>query len=336
MDMNSLLKSTARSLYLSAKFMPKKRREVFSCAYLICRAADSIADTEIIPLEKRLHLINIYPKLVETSDADLLKELQAALPEKNNLHESERLLLKNISICLDAFNNFSACHKDMILTVVNAVCKAMQWDLSYFPESESGLLKAAPNTARTQIYCEHMGGAPGIFWAKLILNGKEDEAFVLNGKRIGMALQITNILRDLAQDIKIGRIYLPLTDLTENNLMPQDLLDKKCYKKLKPVISKWTVWGINNLESAKDFLPKIPKYRFFERACVAWPVIWSLDTLRLLASSKNILDKNKIEKIPKKTIYLTMLASPFYCLSDFIFNKIIDRKIALIRDLLQK
>lgn len=336
MDIDFLLKSTARSLYLSAKFMPKKRREAFSCAYLICRAADSIADTELIPLDKRLRLINIYPKMVETSDPDLLEELQAALPGKNNIHESERLLLKNIHICLRAYNKLSAYHKGIILEVLNAVCKAMQWDLSYFPESESGLLKAAPNTARTQIYCEHMGGAPGIFWAKLILNGKEDEAFVLNGKRIGMALQITNILRDLAQDIKIGRIYLPLTDLTENNLMPQDLLDKKCYKKLKPVISKWTVWGINNLESAKDFLPKIPKYRFFERACVAWPAIWSLDTLRLISSSKNILDKNKIEKISRKTIYLTMLASPFYCLSDFIFNKIIDRKIALIRELLQK
>lgn len=332
MDMNSLLKSTARSLYLSAKFMPKKRREVFSCAYLICRAADSIADTEIIPLEKRLHLINIYPKLVETSDADLLKELQAALPEKNNLHESERLLLKNISICLDAFNNFSACHKDMILTVVNAVCKAMQWDLSYFPDSESGLLKASPNTARTQIYCEHMGGEPGVFWSKLILDGKNNPAFVQNGKRIGMALQITNILRDMAQDVKIGRIYLPLTDLTENNLMPQDLLEKKTYKKLKPVIFKWITWGVNNLAAAKDFMSEIPKYRFFDRASVAWPVIWGLDTLLMIASSKNILDKSKTEKISRKTVYLTMLASPFYCLSDFIFNKIIDKKTALIKE----
>ena len=332
MDMDFLLKSTARSLYLSAKFMPKKKSKVFSCAYLICRAADSIADTEIIPLDKRLHLINIYPKLVETSDPDLLRELQSALPKKNNLHESERLLLKNLSVCLDAFNNLSSYHKEITLHVVNAVCKAMQWDLSYFPESESGLLKAAPNTARTQIYCEHMGGEPGVFWSKLILNRKNNDTFIQNGKKIGMALQITNILRDLAQDVKIGRIYLPLTDLTENNLMPQDLLEKKTYKKLKPVIFKWITWGVNNLAAAKDFMQEIPKYRFLDRASVAWPVIWSLDTLLLLASSKNILDKNKIEKIPKRTIYLTMLASPFYCLSDFVFNKIIDKKTALIKE----
>ena len=177
-----------------------------------------------------------------------------------------------------------------------------------------------------------MGGEPGIFWAKLLLNGKEDSAFTENGKKIGMALQITNILRDLPQDIKIGRIYLPLTDLTSNDLMPQDLLEKKTYKKLKPIIFKWINWGVDNLENAKAFMSGIPRRKFFSRAAVAWPVLWSFDTLLLLASCKNLLDKNKIQKIPKKTIYLTMLASPLYCFSNKVFAKLVDKKAALVRE----
>ena len=207
--------------------MPKNMGGTFSCAYLICRAADSIADTDLISVDKRIKIIHDYPKMVETNDEGLLQEFKKAIPEKNNLHENERVLLEHIDICLEAFKKLSPLHKKITLNVVNAVCKAMQWDLSYFPESESGLLKASPSSARTELYCEHMGGEPGIFWAKLLLNGKEDSAFTENGKKIGMALQITNILRDLPQDIKIGRIYLPLTDLTSNDLMPQDLLEKK-------------------------------------------------------------------------------------------------------------
>lgn len=311
--------------------MPKNMSRTFSCAYLICRAADSIADTDLISVDKRIKLIHDYPKMLETNDRDLLQEFKKAIPEKNNLHENERILLEHIDICLEAFKTLSPLHKKITLDVVNAVCKAMQWDLSYFPESESGLLKASPSAARTELYCEHMGGEPGIFWAKLLLNGKEDKTFMENGKKIGMALQITNILRDLPQDIKMGRIYLPLTDLTANDLMPQDLLEKKTYKKLKPIIYKWINWGVDSLESAKDFMRNIPKWKFFSRAAVAWPVLWSFDTLLLLALCKNLLDKNKIQKIPKKTIYLTMLASPLYCFSNIVFAKLVDKKAALVR-----
>ena len=76
----------------------------------------------------------------------------------------------------------------------------------------------------------------------------------------------------------------------------------------------------------------IPRRKFFSRAAVAWPVLWSFDTLLLLASCKNLLDKNKIQKIPKKTIHLTMLASPLYCFSNKVFAKLVDKKAALVRE----
>ncbi len=326
MDIDTLLKNTARTLYLSAKFMPKDMGKLFSCAYLICRAADSIADTELVELNKRITLIHNYPKMVESGDKELIEDFKQAIPQKKGLHEDERLLLENIDLCLDAFNKLNTAEKEMVMRSVNAVCKAMEWDLSYFPAAESGLIKATPNTTDTELYCEHMGGEPGIFWAKLLLKGKDNPRFIELGKRIGMALQITNILRDMPNDIKIGRIYLPITDLIAKEIMPQDLLQKKTYKKLKPIVFKWIKWGAENINCAAEFMQMIPRWRFFDRATVAWPVIWSLDTFILLASSKNLLDKNKLQKIPKKKIYLTMLASPLYCFSNTIFNRILKKK----------
>ena len=327
-----MLKKTARTLYLSGKFMPAETGKTFACAYLICRAADSIADTNLIAVNKRIELIHTYPQMVETGDENLLKKFKAAIPQKNDIHESEKLLLENIELCLNEFKNLKPLHKKITLKVVNAVCNAMEWDLSYFPAAESGLIKASPNKDQTELYCRHMGGEPGIFWAELLLNGKENKNFTANGEKIGMALQITNILRDLPQDVKIGRVYLPLTELTAKEIMPQDFFDKKTYKKLKPVIFKWINWGVENISCAKDFIKEIPRRNFFTRATVAWPVFWSLDTFRLLASSKNLLDKNKIQKIPKKNIYLTMLLSPFYCFSNTVCTKIIDKKIKLVLD----
>jgi hypothetical protein len=62
-------------------------------------------------------------------------------------------------------------------------------------------------------------------------------------------------------------------------------------------------------------------------------VLWSLDTLYLLATTKNLLDKTQRIKIPKKTIYLTMLASPLFCLSNKIFTAIVRYKMLKIKNL---
>lgn len=335
MNIDTLLKQNSRSLYLSAKILPADIRKTFYCGYLFCRVADTLADTTLISSDKRIKLIKNYHEMLEKQEKPLLSSFKEAANEaEEDIYPSEKVLLDNIDICIKEFNALPRQHRKLVLDVVHYVCLGMEWDLSYFPEENSGLLKAVTTEGKTEEYCNFMGGEPGVFWAKLLLNGKEDTEFVENARKIGKALQITNILRDIPADVKIGRSYLPLTDLSKHDLMPQDLLDKKNYRKLRPVIYKWIAWGMENLNAAPAFLSKIPKYRFANRAAVAWPVLWSLDTFYLLALAGNLLDGSKLQKIPRKTIYLTMLASPLYCFSDTIFKRIVEQKIANIKRIL--
>jgi len=71
--------------------------------------------------------------------------------------------------------------------------------------------------------------------------------------------------------------------------------------------------------------------RVVARAAVAWPILWSLDTFLLLAQAKNLLDKTQRVKIPKKTIYMTMLLSPFFCLSNTAFTLLVHAKTKKIK-----
>jgi farnesyl-diphosphate farnesyltransferase len=334
MTLDALLKSTARTLYLSAKALPKNIRKTFYCGYLICRAADSIADTDLVDTKKRIELIKDFPRLVQKQPKTLLAAYKKALPEETQKHEDERALLANLDLCLDEYKTLTPRHKKIVLEVVTSVCRAMEWDLSYFPSEDAELLKVVMSDEATISYCNDMGGEPGIFWAKLLLDGKKDEDFILKAKMIGRALQITNILRDINDDIKIGRCYLPLTDLADHNLMPQDLLEKKSYKKLRPVIYKWIDWGVDNLMAAPYFFNKIPRLRFGARASVAWPVLWSLDTFYMLAASDNLLNAEAKPKISKLNIYLTMLASPLYSFSSTIFRTLVNYKALKVKKLM--
>ena len=331
MTLDILLKSSARSLYLSAKILPRNIRAAFYCGYLLCRAADSIADTEIIESGLRRRLIKDYPRMIQTQDANMLTAFFAAVPQNAKMHAAEHTLLNNLDICLKAYNALPPAHREMILDIAAAVCRAMERDLSYFPPAGSGLLKALQNDEQTLDYCDDMGGQPGVFWAKLLLDGSHDEDFLSNARSMGRALQITNILRDIAADAAAGRCYLPLTDLTAQNLLPQDLADKKNYTKLRPVIFKWIDYGVKNISAAPDFIAKIPRRSFGSRAAAAWPALWCLDTLYLLAKTGNLLDKKQRASIPRSTIYITILLSPLYCCSNFIFRLLINYKAMKVK-----
>ena len=65
MDTETLLKNTSRSLYLSVQALPKNMRPAFGIAYLLCRYADTIADTPLIAPARRLDWIGQFPALLE-------------------------------------------------------------------------------------------------------------------------------------------------------------------------------------------------------------------------------------------------------------------------------
>ncbi len=337
MDLNTLLKENARTLYLSAKVMPRRQRQVFTVAYLLCRIADTIADTPLLPLKDRIYFISNYPNLVKTQDKELLAKYLALNLGMDQKFEKEIILLENLPLCLDAYNNLNKREQDDVLEVVTAVSNAMDWDLNYFTDGDSPyLIKAVPSSKGTENYCSAMGGAPGVFWAKLLLNGKKNKKFIDQARQIGIALQITNILKDIAADIKLGRIYLPIVDLTKHSLMPQDLLDKKNYKLFLPIVYKWLHFGLENISVTPEFVKQIPFYKVFARAAVMWPALWALETYQAILCSRNLLDIKYRPKFTRKIIYRTMLLTPFFVWSNKIFTYIFNKKYKALMALLPK
>lgn len=335
MDIKHLLKNNARTIYLSAKILPREKRKTFAVAYLVCRIADSVADTSLIDANKRIEFIKNFPLLVENYDYQTAQKMALDFLSKagENIYKNEAELLKNIDLCIKEFKTLKKADQKITLEVLRAVCKAMVQDLIFFPSETSGLIKALPNEKDTLIYCDYMGGQPGIFWAKLEFGRKLKKHAQEQSLKIGRALQITNILRDIESDAQIGRIYLPLNQIIKQGLMPQDLLETKNYLKLYPIMLYWIREASQNLLSIKEFIRQIPRRKFFSRAAVIWPVFWSFDTLYLLGRAPHKQGKNIKRKITKTNIYLTMLLSPLYCFSNFLINKIIDYKVSRLERL---
>lgn len=331
MDTQTLLKQTSRSLYLSARALPQPVRDAFGTAYLLCRYADSIADTALLPPERRLYWITRYPDMIahpnQAQPDQLVREISGS---SSNPYEEK--LLENFPLCLDAFQRLNAAQQAATLEVAQRVCEGMQIDLTTFPAENAHAVKALATEKDLENYCHLMGGAPGIFWSQLIAStvkiGLPAQDFCQLGRNIGDALQIVNILRDLPRDLRIGRCYFPITELSAAGLTPADLLQEENAPRFEPIKRKWILWAIEKLSSAYTYMQALPFTQVRHRAAVAWPVLWTADTLYKVFLENNLLDPLHKVKISRQIIYATMLLTPLIIGSNAGFSFCLNRKLS--------
>lgn len=72
-----------------------------------------------------------------------------------------------------------------------------------------------------RVYCYHVAGVVGVMMAHIM--GVKDEATLQRAEDLGTAMQLTNIARDVVDDARVGRVYLPLAWLREHGLTPADV-----------------------------------------------------------------------------------------------------------------
>ena len=76
-----------------------------------------------------------------------------------------------------------------------------------------------------QRYCWHVAGVVGILSASIF--GYTDKATLAYAEKLGLALQLTNIIRDVGEDARIGRIYLPVNELQQFGVTAAELLNAR-------------------------------------------------------------------------------------------------------------
>jgi len=73
-----------------------------------------------------------------------------------------------------------------------------------------------------RVYCYHVAGTVGLITAPIL--GCQDDSALPHAVNLGIAMQLTNILRDVAEDAAIGRIYIPKEDLDRFDVCEPSLL----------------------------------------------------------------------------------------------------------------
>lgn len=322
-EIRTILKKVSRTLYLSVSVLPEPVRTHMALGYLLCRAMDTVADTDGAPPQEKLAVLALARRIEDPAAREELAGRLRALAALPGPQGEKELLLKFGRIT-GLFSGLSAGEIPLFSELLAGVAAGMEMDIKAFPGGAPAAFKTPQELER---YCALIGGQPGVFWARLyreaIRRSNRTSAGFPSEKdaeMIGSALQLTNILKDVAADLRLGRCYLPQEDLDTRGLKPADLLAPANMERLREITGKWTYWALDRLDLCETFVSSIPKTELALRAAVIWPVYWAMDTLEETAHS-NLLDPADRPRVGRSRIYTTIAATPPLLLSNTAFAR---------------
>jgi farnesyl-diphosphate farnesyltransferase len=319
--LNAILKRVSRSFYLTLRILPRSLRTPIGVAYLFARAADTIADTALISPAERLTLLEQFRSLFRRYDATILTRLHAALVGSQRI-TAERELLSSLDECFAAFQASAQDDQARISRLLLTLTQGMVMDLTTFPPEHDGSLVALKTRQDLDQYTYYVAGCVGEFWTDMYvahrpsLQGWDVEIMKQWGLRFGKGLQMTNILRDLAHDLRIGRCYLPLEDLALHGLSPDHLLDPSAIARLRPLLQELLTFTLDHYRRGWAYTLAIPRREVQMRLACAWPLLIGLRTLDLVARADNLLNPSVTVKVSRAAVYRILFASSACVLSN--------------------
>jgi len=164
-------------------------------------------------------------------------------------------------------------------------------------------------------YTYFVAGCVGEFWTRVAVANLPSfrtwdvEEMSRRGVCFGKGLQLTNILRDIAQDVRIGRCYLPRVALRGLGVQPADLLEPKTLTPVKPLLDTLLGETLAFYRDGWEYTLAIPTREWRLRLACAWPLLIGVSTLAAIKDSPHLLDPAIRIKITRVQVYAILLRS---------------------------
>jgi 15-cis-phytoene synthase len=211
--------SSGSSFYYSFRFLPPERRRAITAFYAFCREVDDVADEchdQTLAQAKLAWWRNEVARLYAGKpEHPVTQALQGAI---GPYHLPE-----------DAFGQ---------------IIDGMEMDL--------GLVRY-PDFKALRLYCHRVAGVVGEVAAQIF--GVSNRATLKYANKLGLAFQLTNIIRDVGEDARRNRIYLPQDELARFGVTEADIKAAQVSKQFVQLMEYQYQRAIQTYDEAMALLP---------------------------------------------------------------------------------
>ena len=222
-----IAKTEAKNFYYAFRTLPSAKRRAIYAVYAFCRYCDDIADEDLPPEEKRR-------LLAET---------------RSRLHNPRLAADDPVFIALEGAIRDFAIPRSYLEDVIRGV--EMDLEVSRF-ESFDDLRE----------YCRLVASAVGLICIEIF--GYEDPTAIDYAVDFGLAMQLTNIMRDVKEDAERDRIYIPLEDIKRFGYSERELMESRNNENFRSLMDFQATRARGYFDSGERLLPLLSRQ---SRAC---------------------------------------------------------------------
>jgi 15-cis-phytoene synthase len=244
----SITKRASSTFYLGSMLMPKSSRKHVWAIYSFCRFSDDVVDNRLDFDEAEKTLEILHSILVSASDRESSFDDGILNTIYGHVFCTE---LTSIYLTLkDTFKHSESLKIEPFIGLLDG----MRSDLAF----------VQPTTCNDlDLYCNRVAG--GVGEMILLLLSKDDPELVCKARKMGNSMQITNILRDIGEDMNVGRVYIPKEVLVDFEVVitkvkelfinnQSELVEEGYFRMMKELIKR----NRASYSDARDALYKLP------------------------------------------------------------------------------
>jgi phytoene synthase len=245
----AIARCEAKNFYYAFIALPRSRRNAICAIYAFMRQADDLADDESLPRAERRRRL----------DAWLTDWHEVCYGGDSTNPDSYGQVFYAVHDAVERFH--------IPLNLLDELVAGVSMDLD---QPASGEPATYATFADLYHYCYLVASVVGLVCIRIF--GYTDPRAEKLAEETGIAFQLTNILRDVAEDASRNRVYLPMEDLASHNLTLDSLLHRApaapTSANERALLAAIAQWAENYYQSAEELLPLIaPESR---------PALWVL------------------------------------------------------------
>lgn len=248
-----ITRSRAKNFYYGFLVLPKRKRQALCAVYAFMRRCDDIADASALSARERRDRLSAW--------IDAFHNAQAGFPTDDPILIALTDAQRRFHIPLGLL--------DALAFGTSMDAEVAQGEQPNGQPSTSGLQVHYRSFQDLERYCYHVASVVGLVCIR-IFGYTNPEAEPL-AERVGLAFQLTNIIRDVKEDADMGRVYLPEEDIEQFGVVPEDITNNPNLTRLRPLLELQAQRAFENYRAAEQLLPLVSED--------SQPALWVLVTI---------------------------------------------------------
>jgi 15-cis-phytoene synthase len=277
-------RKSGSSFYYSFMFLPKNKRRAITALYAFCREVDDVVDecTDELVARTTLNWWRTQVAEIYGRKPQHQQEMRQRVPEGSVLTLPQHPVAQALVPVVKQFN----MSQEHLLEIIDG----MEMDLNHprYPDFKS-----------LQLYCYRVASVVGLLAAEIF--GYTDRKTLKYAHDLGIAFQLTNIIRDVGEDARRNRIYLPMDELQQFGVTAADILNARETENFRKLMAFQIERAQRYYRQALELLPAVD--RKSQRTGLIMTAIYRATLEEVEASGCHVL-KERVSLTPTFKLWL--------------------------------